>query len=230
MVRVLGIGHGCAVSVPASGAGAPGSRFARRRPLARIFRLYRGSVARNRRSRGATPRFSWSTSSSRPRVASCPRRCERRQVPPRAFEGAVFDQRAWTFAASASMREHRKGADNRGGALGHGISFRRMVHLNANWDHRICLSDVRTSQRPDIGLSGQEKVGATDTFSRIAYILTIPMSTRESRKTDREATRASPVAAAVGSMAPRSGEGHDQWCRFAFSLTGRAKSAVPARY
>ena len=144
------------------------------------------------------------------------------------LKSAVFDQRAWTFAASTSMREHRKGADNRVGALGHGISLRRMVHLNANWDHRICLSDFRTSQRPISAFSGQERVGATDAFSRIAYILTIPMSTCESPETDREATRASPIAADVGSMAPRSGEGHDQWCRFAFSLTSRA-SVVPAQ-
>ena len=48
------------------------------------------------------------------------------------------------------------------------------------------------------------------------------MSTRESPETDREATRASPIAADVGPMAPRSGEGHDQGYRFAFSLTSRA--------
>ena len=85
------------------------------------------------------------------------------------LKSAVFDQRVWTFAASARMREQRKGADNRGGALGRGISIRRMVHLNANWDHRICLSDFRTSQRPAVGRCGQERVGATDAFSRIAY-------------------------------------------------------------
>ena len=63
-------------------------------------------------------------------------------------------------------------------------------------------------------------------FSRIACILIIPMSTCESLETDREATRASPIAAAVGSMAPRSGEGHDQWYRFAFSLTNRASVTI----
>ena len=41
-------------------------------------------------------------------------------------------------------------------------------------------------------------------------------------ETEREVTRASPMAAAVGSMAARSGEGHDQGYRFAFSLTSRA--------
>ena len=89
------------------------------------------------------------------------------------LKGAVFDERLWTFAASASMREHRKVAGNCVGALGHRISLRRMVRLNANWDLRMCLSDFRTSQRPILALSGQEGVGATDALSRIAYILTI---------------------------------------------------------
>ena len=84
----------------------------------------------------------------------------------------------------------------------------------------IRLSDESTAA---VGLSGQEQVGATDAFSRIAYILTIPMSTCESLETDREATRASPIAADVGSMASRSGVGHDRWYRFAFSLTNRAQ-------
>jgi hypothetical protein len=45
-----------------SGSGALGCRPARRRP-ARTFRSSLASVARNSRSRGATPHFSWSTSS-----------------------------------------------------------------------------------------------------------------------------------------------------------------------
>ena len=88
------------------------------------------------------------------------------------LKSAVFDQRTWTFAASASMREHRHGAGNRVGALGHGMSLRRMVHLHANWDHRICISDLRTNQRPISAFSAQEVVGTTDAFSRIACILT----------------------------------------------------------
>jgi hypothetical protein len=122
------------------------------------------------------------------------------------------------------MREHRKGADNRVGALGHGISLRRMVHLNANWDHRICPSDFRTRQRPISASAGQEKVGATDALSRIAYILTIPMSTCESLETDREATPASHDSGRHCLYSARSGEGHDRWCRFTFSLTNHARA------
>jgi hypothetical protein len=139
------------------------------------------------------------------------------------LQSAVFDQRAWTFAASTSMREHRKGAGNRVGALGHGISLRRMVHLNANWDHRICISDFRTSQRPIAAFSAQEIVGATEAFSRIAYILTIPMSTCESLETDHKETPASHDSGSYWLYGGRSGEGHDRSCRFAFSLTNRAQ-------
>ena len=78
------------------------------------------------------------------------------------LKGAVFDERLWTFAPSASMREHCKGAGNCVGALGHRISLRRMVYLNANWDLRMCISDFRTSQRPILALSGQEGARATD--------------------------------------------------------------------
>src|SRR6266550_4268616 len=100
--------------------------------------------------------------------------------------------------------------------LGHGISLRRMVHLNANWDHRICISDFRASQRPISAFSAQEKVSTTDACSRIAYILTIPMSTCESLGTDREATPASHDSGRYWLYGRRSGDRHDRWCRFAF--------------
>ena len=125
-------------------------------------------------------------------------------------------------AASARVREHRKGASNRVGALGHGTSLWRMVHLNANWDHRIGISDFRTNQRPISAFSVQEKVEATDAFSRIACILTIAMSGANRWKLTEKPLRRATIAADAGSMAPRSGERHDRWCQFAFSLTNRA--------
>jgi hypothetical protein len=49
----------------------------------------------------------------------------------------------------------------------------------------IRLSDEATAE---FGLSAQEEVGAADAFSRIACILTIPLSTCESLEAGREAT------------------------------------------
>ena len=146
------------------------------------------------------------------------------QVRHERLKRPVLDQRACTLAASASMREQRKGAGNRGGALGHGISFRRMVHLEANWDHRICLSDLRTRQPPISAFSVQERAGATEAFSRIAYILTIPLSTCESLEAGRKETPTSHNSGRYWLYDARSGEGHDRWCRFAFSLTNRARA------
>ena len=115
---------------------------------------------------------------------------------------AVFDQRAWTFAGSASVREHRKVAGNRVGALGHGILFRKMVHLNANWPHRMCIFNFRTSQRPISADSAQEEGGTTRALSRIAYDPGNTHIDPESLElTRRERLRRAMISAAIAPMA-----------------------------
>ena len=155
MVRVLGSGHGNTERVLAARAHpdldsrADGQRVCFDRIQGRS-RVTAALEARHRAFRGPHPYSDLA-------LRHAPGGASGDKVRHERLKSAVFDQLSWTIAASASMREHRHGAGNRVGALGHGMSLRRMVHLHANWHHRICLSDFRTSQRPISGLQRARK-------------------------------------------------------------------------